>query len=121
MSVRRVLIIDDEPDMCDTLEMVIAPMGYEVLSVGSGEAAIAALAIGRFDLAITDYMMPGLDGEQTLEALKAADPALRVIVVTGYVSEDMYAACRARGALAILKKPFDVRELRKLIDEALAP
>ncbi len=109
------LVVDDEPDMCDTFVMVLEPMGYEVHAVVSGEAALAALGERRFDLAITDFMMPGLDGAQTLDAMKAVDPELPVIVVTGFVTEEVFAACTRHGAAAIVKKPFGVQELRELV------
>jgi CheY-like chemotaxis protein len=119
MSKPAILVIDDEPDMCDTFVMVLQPVGYEVVTVDSGDAALAALAQRHFDLAITDFMMPGMDGAQTLDALRGAAPGLPVIVVTGYVAEDMYEACRQHGAFAIVKKPFDVKELRALIESAV--
>ena len=119
MSRPVVLVIDDEPDMCDTFVMVLEPMGYEVLTVDSGQAALVALERRRFDLAITDFMMPGLDGTQTLDAVKAADPGLPVIVVTGFVTEEVLAACSSHGAAAIVKKPFSVKELRELVARSL--
>lgn len=116
----RVLVIDDEPDMCETFEMVLEPSGCEVCTASSGEEGIALLGERTFDLVITDYMMPGLDGGETLAAVKAAHPSLAVVVVTGYVTEESDAACRARGAFAILKKPFELSELRAIIKAALA-
>jgi two-component system nitrogen regulation response regulator NtrX len=118
MSGPAVLVIDDEPDMGDTFAMVLEPIGYEVVSVDSGEAALAAIRGRRFDLALTDFMMPGLDGTQTLDALKAADPELPVIVVTGFVTDEMFADCSSHGAFAVVKKPFDVNELRALVERA---
>jgi CheY-like chemotaxis protein len=117
----KVLVVDDEPDMCDTFVMVLEPMGYEIFAVVSGEQALAALAERRFDLAITDFMMPGLDGAQTLDAMKLADPGLPVIVVTGFVTEDVFAACNRHGAAAIVKKPFGVKELRELVARLMRP
>jgi two-component system response regulator PilR (NtrC family) len=107
--------------MCDTLVMVLEPMGYEIYTVVSGEAARAALGERRFDLAITDFMMPGLDGAQTLDAMKSVDPGLPVLVVTGFVTEDVFAVCNRHGAAAIVKKPFGVQELRELVARHLRP
>jgi CheY-like chemotaxis protein len=101
--------------------MVLEPMGYDLVTVVSGEAALEVLGQRRFDLAITDFMMPGLDGAQTLDAMKAADPQLPVIVVTGFVTEEVFAACSRHGAAAIVKKPFGVKELRELVAGLLRP
>lgn len=115
-----VLVVDDEPDMLDTFVMVLQPMGYEIFTVVSGEAALQALGERAFDLVITDFMMPGLDGAQTLDAMKSAAPALPVIVVTGFVTEDVFNACQRHGAAAIVKKPFGVKEFRELVARLLA-
>ena len=117
---RQVLVVDDELDMCETLAMVLEPIGCEVCAVQSGEAALTAIGERHFELAITDYMMPGLDGRETLAAIRALDPKVVVIVVTGYVSDEVFAACRAGGAFAILRKPFDIQELRRVVDAAFA-
>ncbi len=114
------LVIDDEPDICDTIAMVLEPVGYEVVSVQSGAAALELLGTRSFDLAITDFMMPGMDGIETLGVLGAAAPQMPVLVVTGFVSEDMEASCRAAGACAVMKKPFDILELRRIVATSLA-
>jgi len=64
--------------------------------------------------------MPGMNGIETLVALKQRDPSLEVLVVTGYASEQTAAECIRLGAYGYLRKPFEIAELRPLIDGALA-
>ena len=119
MTHKVVLVVDDEPDMLDTFVMVLQPLGYEIFTVVSGEAALQAIGERRFDLVITDFMMPGLDGAQTLDAMKSAAPGVPVLVVTGFVTEDVFNACNRHGAAAIVKKPFGVKEFRELVARLL--
>jgi DNA-binding NtrC family response regulator len=114
-----VLVIDDEEDMRDVLAMALSARGLEVETVDGGIAAVTALRGGPFELAITDLRMPGMDGLETLGALKRIDPALVVIVVTGYASQDTASGCLARGAYSYLLKPFDLADLYAVVDRAL--
>ena len=105
----RILVIDDEGDIRDTLDMFLSMEGYEVSTAENGARGLEQAQDKRFDVAITDLKMPGLSGPDTVAALKRAQPALSVIVVTGYVSEESATRCRAEGASQILQKPFPSR------------
>jgi DNA-binding NtrC family response regulator len=102
------------------LGFVLAKDGFEVDTVDGGVAAVAAVRAERFDLVITDMKMPGMNGLETLTALKEIDASIEVIVVTGYASEQTAADCVKRGAYGYLRKPFELEDLRTLIDRALA-
>jgi DNA-binding NtrC family response regulator len=106
-----VLIIDDEQDIRDVLALELGREGFEATTAEGGHAALAAARRRRFDLAITDLKMPGMDGIATLEGLKAIDPAIQVLIATGYASEQTRAACMERGACGYLQKPFDLDEI----------
>jgi DNA-binding NtrC family response regulator len=114
-----VLVIDDEADMREMLALVLHARGLEVETADSGQAALAAVARRRFEVAITDLRMPGMDGIATLDALKARDPALEVIVATGYASDETAAICMQRGAYGYLRKPFGIDDLQAIIERAL--
>ncbi|APR84094.1 sigma-54 dependent DNA-binding response regulator [Minicystis rosea] len=117
----RILVIDDEPDIRETLDMVLALAGYEVSTAASGISAIERMKTEHFDLVITDLRMPGLSGIDTVEALRKLDPGLAVIVVSGYASEDATARCLAQGALCVMNKPFQLDELLQVVKDALPP
>ena len=111
----RVLVIDDEPDIVDMLVFGLSQRGFEVSTATCGEEAIAQMALGRYDLAISDLRMPGMDGLATARALRAIDPDLDIILATGYLSEEMSASCAGGLVTASIRKPFSLSELEALI------
>lgn len=112
---RRILLVDDEQDLRETLADLLSLAGYLVTTAESGPVAVAAAHQSRFDLLITDLRMPGMSGAETITAIKLIDPAIRVVVVTGYPSEATTADCRRRGADDLIPKPFDIDELLRLV------
>lgn len=115
----RILVIDDEPDICETLETVLSLAGYAVSTAGSGAAAIEQAKGEPFDLVITDLRMPGLSGVDTVAALKQLNPSIAAIVVSGYASEEVALRCSAEGAAQIVDKPFDLDVLLRAVRAAL--
>jgi len=111
----RVLVVDDEIDIREALEMTMRGAGYDVATAESGSVAIEAARAGHFDVVVTDYRMPGLDGAQTMRAIKQLDPSVRVIVATGYGSPEQEAECRAEGADDYVRKPFDLRDILEAV------
>ncbi|MHB8878760.1 MAG: sigma-54-dependent transcriptional regulator, partial [Myxococcaceae bacterium] len=120
MSTRAtVLVIDDEPGMREMLSYELSQEGFEVETAESGMAAVEAVKRRRFDLAVTDLKMPGMDGVATVEALRTLDPDLEVIVATGYATVETAVACMKRGAYDYIQKPYDLAELKLLLDRAM--
>ena len=79
---------DDDPGMLDTLSDVFAATGYETSMASAGRAAIEKAQSSRFDVIVMDVQMPGLNGVQTLHALRALDPHVSVIMMTAYTQAD---------------------------------
>lgn len=116
----RLLVIDDEEDVREMLEFILSGEGFEVVTVESGLAAVELARVSIFELAITDMKMPGMNGIETLMALKEIDASMEVVVVTGYASEQTAAECIKRGAYGYLDKPFELADLLPLVEGALA-
>lgn len=116
---QRVLVIDDEPAIRETLDTFLSWEGYEVVTAESGEAAVKQAKEEQFDLAITDMRMPGMAGDETVAALKRLHPNLPVIVVTGYASEEAAMRCSKEGAIRIVRKPVQLEDLLSLVKAAL--
>lgn len=116
----KLLIVDDEAAqmraMCDTLELE----GYSVTGTTSAAQALQLMRDERFDLAITDLTMPGMDGIAFLKAAKEADPLLIGIVMTGHGSIDTAVAAMKAGAFDYILKPFTLRLIRPVLDRALS-
>lgn len=113
-----VLVIDDEPGIRDMLAYELSMEGFDVETAESGMAAVEALKRRKFDLAVTDLKMPGMDGVATVEALRSLDPDIEVIVATGYASVETAVACMKRGAYDYIQKPYDLAELKLLLERA---
>ncbi|WP_437807987.1 response regulator [Sorangium sp. So ce1078] len=116
---QRVLVIDDEPAIRETLDTFLSWEGYEVATAESGEAAVKQAEEEQFDLAITDLRMPGMAGDETVAALKRLHPSLPVIVVTGYASDEAARRCSKEGAIRIVRKPVQLEDLLSLVKAAL--
>jgi two-component system response regulator PilR (NtrC family) len=115
----RILVIDDEADIRETFEALLSSAGYEVTTAESGAAAIERARKTPFDLAITDLRMPDMSGVDTIASLRRIDPALPVIVVSGYVSDESAQRCYEEGGIRIVCKPFDIDEVLDLVQAAL--
>ena len=114
-----VLLIDDEPAVCTTLRAMLKADGHEVVTAANGKEGAGELHRQYFDLAIVDLMMPELDGLQTMSVLKAIDPNLEVILLTGCASVETSVAALKQGACDYLLKPFTMAQIRPAIAHAL--
>lgn len=117
----KILIVDDEPYVRESLDRVLRGCGHEVSVVDQAESAVAALSESAFDLMLTDVVMPGMDGFDLLRRVKAAHPALKVIVLTGYARSQCISDFLLHGADEFLAKPFQVDELLATIDRVTRP
>jgi DNA-binding response OmpR family regulator len=111
----RILIVDDNEDMRQTLIDALKLHGYQCLAADSGESALRCLDCNRFDLVISDCRMPIMDGIQLLEALKKRSaPSPPVILMTASKSEVLQKQAFELGAKEVILKPIASRELAAL-------
>jgi DNA-binding NtrC family response regulator len=115
----RILAVDDEPEMLDTVRRILGRAGHEVVARGAGAAAVETLDTERFDLVLTDLMMPGVDGMAVLAAARRACPEAPVVLMTAYATVETAVAAMRSGAWDYVAKPFSMQELRVVIDRAL--
>jgi CheY-like chemotaxis protein len=111
------LVVEDEVPIREVLCSILEDEGYRVVGVGDGRAALAALAAERFDLVLSDTMMPRLDGVGLARAL-AADPGLRTIPLV-LMSALRSGPAREVPHAAFLSKPFDLYELLDTVERIL--
>jgi DNA-binding NtrC family response regulator len=119
MSAPRVLIVDDEPDMRENCSRILSRQGYACTTAGDGMAALAILERERPDLLLTDFKMPGMDGLALLRRAHELDPALPVIMITGFATIESAVAAVKEGAYDYLPKDFSVEQLRVAVERAL--
>src|SRR5262245_32527318 len=108
----RVLLVDDEEDVRQTLADALAEWGYDVEASQDGLDAVALAERRFFDVALIDLRMPGMDGLQLLEALKRLDGTIEVVVMTGDPTVDTAVHALKAGAYDYLIKPLNFDELR---------
>jgi two-component system response regulator HydG len=116
----KILIVDDNLEMAETLAEHLTERGYEVRIEGGGAAALARVEREPFDAVVTDLRMEEVDGLDLLGALKERDPALPVILMTAFGAIDTAIEAIRRGAYHYLTKPFKLEELRVYLEKALA-
>ena len=119
MSIKHVLVVDDEPDICELLEITLARMGLEATTTGALQPARDLLETGSFDLCLTDMRLPDGDGLDLVRHIQAARPELPVAVITAHGSVDTAVQALKLGAFDFVSKPVDLKQLRELIDSAL--
>ncbi len=115
----RILVIDDEPTMADSLRQNFAEEGYLVDTAATGAAAIELFDQGGHHLAICDLQLPDMDGLEVMRHMKDARPTTEVIVVTGYGTVQKAVEATKAGAFYFVEKPFDFEELQPLVEKAL--
>ncbi|MFZ0062772.1 MAG: sigma-54 dependent transcriptional regulator [Pyrinomonadaceae bacterium] len=115
----RILVIDDEPVMADSLRTNLMDEGYSVDTAATGAEAIELFDQGGHHLAICDLQLPDMDGLEVMRHMKDARPTTEVIVVTGYGSVARAVEATKAGAFYFVEKPFDFEEILPLVDKAL--
>lgn len=119
MANLKVLIVDDDRDIADTLAYIIKRSGYDVSVAYDGETAIRMAHHQSFDCAFMDMMLPGINGAQSLAQIKQAQPDIRAYMMTGYSDKDCKSQALHSGAVEILHKPIMPEDvLGKLCQES---
>lgn len=119
MNRLRVLVVDDEPVLRSLYLDVLSDAGYEAVSADCAESALSELERRSFDLVVTDFHMPGMNGVELLEEIKRADSKMPVILLTSHLSPTTATAAIRKGAFWYLAKPVDLDVLVSKVGEAL--
>ena len=120
---RRVLVVDDEPNILYALEETVRDLGFECIAACDGEEALIIARGVKPDLIITDVIMPRLNGYELCERLKAeeATRSIPVVIVTVRAADRDRKQGESSGADAYLVKPFHLTDLKQVIDRLLPP
>lgn len=119
MERRNILIIDDEIDYSETMRFYLKAKGYRVRCAPSGPAGVEEIKRERPDIVFLDFMMPGMDGVETLRDIREAWPELPVIMVTSYASGEKLHEARGLGVSGVFPKANDFSEAARLINGLL--
>ena len=115
----RVLVIDDDEDICQYLREFLAREGFKVTTISKPADALVEIRQGRHQIVLLDVRMPGLDGVDLLRQVRAVDSDICVFVMTGYPSVQSAVDSMKASAFDYLQKPFDLQSLRAVMDRAI--
>jgi len=115
----KILIVDDETVVRDSLGKWFSSEGYQARPVASAREALESITDTEYDVALIDIKMPGMDGMELQSRLREADPDLSVIIMTGYASVETAVQALKHGAYDYITKPIDPDELSHLVANAL--
>ena len=114
----KLLIVDDEEDFLNSIAERLGMRDFDITTASEGSLAIKAAKKGKFDVAILDVRMPGMDGMELLQILKKKHKFLEVIILTGHAAIDSAVEATKLGAYAYLEKPYDFEKLLEVLKEA---
>ena len=118
MAKIKVLMVDDEVQFRETTAKVLKRRGYETRVAAGGDEALGILETDRFDVVVLDVKMPGMDGNEALGRIKAPDPRVQVIMLTGHGGEASALDSLNKEAFDYLAKPCDIDRLTARINDA---
>ena len=116
---RTILIVDDDPTICSELQKELKRNFFPTHVAGNSKDALEILNKNKIDIILLDIFMPDIDGLDMLEKVKAKWPAIEVIIITGYSSQDVAIKALRRGAIDYLEKPINYEELNTSIGRAM--
>ncbi len=116
----RILIIDDDANVRQTLALILQQAGYQVAAAANGRAGLEALEAQCTDLVFLDVVLPDIDGRVLLPQIRQRYPRLPVVVLTGLTSADVATMIRQKGANGFLVKPAEPEQIVAIAQECLA-
>jgi two-component system response regulator HydG len=112
-----ILVVDDYFTDRETLKAILEERGYLVVTAETGSEALTRVKEKHFNIIFLDIRLPDIDGAHIFEQVKAIDPEVAVIMMTGYSEEELVRRAVSRGAYTCIYKPFDVEKILTLVGE----
>jgi len=120
-TLRKVLVVDDEPVVNESCRRILAARGFDVATTESGRDGLSRASAQHFDLVLTDLKMPDLDGMDLVRRIRRERPDTAIIVITGYGSVPSAVEAVRLGVSDYIEKPFSPKQLAEAVGRALAP
>jgi CheY-like chemotaxis protein len=111
----QILLVEDQPRVREMTARLLECLGYSCTAVESGAAALHQLQQARFDIVLTDLVMPGMDGYELAETIKRQQLAPKVALVTGSLGDPDFSLLASLGIDAYLAKPFTLAQLEEML------
>lgn len=113
----RILVVDDDSGMCETLSAILRIKGYEVDTANDGYQAIKKVKENCFKFVLMDIKMPGMNGVEAYKIIRDEKPNLKVVFMTAYARDDLVQEILKENAVRIFFKPFDIEKLLSLLQD----
>ena len=110
----KILIIDDNNDLRMVVSKMLSRLGYEVSSADSGENGLGLFGKGKFDVVLSDYEMPGMDGVAFACSVKKSSPCTPVVIMTGAGKETVFSR-KSTAVDEVISKPFTLAQIKETI------
>jgi DNA-binding NtrC family response regulator len=117
---KRILVVDDDWSMVQTLCDILEARGWETLRAHDGLEAVNAVTSHKVDFVLMDVKMPHLNGVEALQRMKTVRPGVRIVLMTAYAAPELLAQAEREGVVQIMRKPVDLPALLGLLESALA-
>lgn len=118
---KKILLVEDAPDLADAMQAMLAALGHEVELAPDGKDGLNQYKIGKFDLVITDYSMPRMNGVELAETIKRRSPRQIILMVTAFTFTIAAYDGRPLPVDRILRKPFHPRDFNNTLTELFPP
>jgi DNA-binding NtrC family response regulator len=112
---RKILVVDDNRELCENLRDIFDLFGHHVTCAFDGHQAVASVTQEPPQVILMDVQMPSMDGITALKEIKQLAPEARILLMTGHHNPDLVAAAMRAGAAATLSKPLDYEQIHRLI------
>ncbi len=113
----KILIVDDNEELCQNLSDILELKGYEISTAYDGYHAIESIKLKKFSVVIMDIKMPGINGLDTLKILKQISPGISIILITAFADDIFY---KKNNGLKIIQKPIDIDKLLNILAEIVS-
>ena len=117
MRALDIFIVDDDRDFAESLGEILSAAGHRVELCFDGESAVHIFRRQKFDITFMDVKLPGMNGVESFFEIRKINPQARVVMMTAYSVEQLLAQAIERGALGILRKPFDTKRLLQILED----
>ena len=115
----KILVVDDDLDMCQIISDILKEEGYSIDSSFSGEDALRKIKKDHYDLIVLDYRLGGISGLMVLEKALQMMPSLKIIMISAFGSDSTKAKARELGAVDFIDKPFDIKRFVRAVQDIL--
>ena len=116
----RILVIDDEEDICKLFQRILRDEGYEIFTATNGKSGVALFkAVERIKIVFLDIKMPKMDGIAALKRIKKVNKEIPVIIITGYGDLKTAKEAMKLGAIDYISKPFKIDSVKSIVNDIL--